>query len=122
VSAIDDADLSCVRLACPDRPNQCSLADRRSMLVRWLTVVGTAALLAACSTQPVGTAAFNPGAREPEPETSDAVVRPEDRRAFFGETHLHTSYSFDAYGFTPARTDPDLAYRFARVSWWTIWA
>ncbi|MFO1511146.1 MAG: DUF3604 domain-containing protein [Steroidobacteraceae bacterium] len=39
---------------------------------------------------------------------------PDARRAFFGELHLHTSYSFDAYGFTEARTDPDLAYRFAR--------
>ncbi|MBK7250230.1 MAG: DUF3604 domain-containing protein [Gammaproteobacteria bacterium] len=36
------------------------------------------------------------------------------RRALFGELHLHTSLSFDADGFTEARTDPDLAYRFAR--------
>ena len=37
-----------------------------------------------------------------------------DRQAFFGELHLHTSWSFDAYGFTEARTNPDIAYRFAR--------
>lgn len=39
---------------------------------------------------------------------------PGARRAFFGELHLHTSYSFDAYGLSESRTDPDLAYRFAR--------
>ena len=36
------------------------------------------------------------------------------RQAFFGELHLHTSYSFDAFGFSPSRIDPDTAYRFAR--------
>lgn len=36
------------------------------------------------------------------------------RQAFFGELHLHTSYSFDAFGFSPSRIDPDAAYRFAR--------
>lgn len=44
----------------------------------------------------------------------DAAERAAIRRALFGELHLHTSYSFDAYGFTEARTDPDLAYRFAQ--------
>ncbi|MFM7272572.1 MAG: DUF3604 domain-containing protein, partial [Gammaproteobacteria bacterium] len=36
------------------------------------------------------------------------------RQAFFGELHLHTSYSFDAFGFSTSRIDPDTAYRFAR--------
>src|SRR5579862_558746 len=36
------------------------------------------------------------------------------RSAYFGDLHLHTSYSFDAY-FTPGVTvDPDMAYRFAK--------
>lgn len=45
---------------------------------------------------------------------ASAAAPPEVRRAFFGELHLHTSYSFDAYGLSESRTDPDLAYRFAR--------
>jgi len=44
----------------------------------------------------------------------DAGASPGARRVLFGELHLHTSYSFDAYGFSPSRVDPDLAYRFAR--------
>ena len=39
--------------------------------------------------------------------------RPEARRAFFGELHLHTGMSFDAWTFGTKLT-PDQAYRFAR--------
>jgi hypothetical protein len=39
---------------------------------------------------------------------------PVDRRAFFGELHLHTGQSFDAYSMMGARSTPDEAYRFAK--------
>jgi hypothetical protein len=47
---------------------------------------------------------------------ANAVIAAGDapRQVFFGELHLHTSYSFDAFGFSPSRIDPDTAYRFAR--------
>jgi len=37
-----------------------------------------------------------------------------DTKAFFGDTHLHTAYSPDAYLMGNQTTDPDTAYRYAR--------
>lgn len=37
-----------------------------------------------------------------------------DRKAFFGDLHLHTSYSFDAYVMFSSRVTPEQAYRFAK--------
>ncbi len=42
--------------------------------------------------------------------TSDAAAR----RVYFGELHLHTGNSFDAYAFMGTRTTPDEALQFAR--------
>src|SRR5215467_1514473 len=37
-----------------------------------------------------------------------------DRKAFFGETHVHTSWSFDAYIFGNTMTGPADAYKYAK--------
>jgi hypothetical protein len=42
-----------------------------------------------------------------------APVSPEERQAYYGDLHLHTGYSFDAF-LTGTRIGPDEAYRFAR--------
>ena len=53
----------------------------------------------------------------PRPDTgrhySPYAERPYPTRPLFGDTHLHTGYSFDAGAFG-ARLEPDDAYRFAR--------
>ncbi len=36
------------------------------------------------------------------------------REAYFGDLHLHTTYSFDSYVLFGATADPEVAYRFAR--------
>jgi len=38
----------------------------------------------------------------------------QDRQAFFGETHVHTGWSFDAYIFGNTKTSPADAYRYAK--------
>jgi Protein of unknown function (DUF3604) len=45
---------------------------------------------------------------------TSAPSAPETRRAFFGDLHLHTGYSFDAYALMGARTEPETAYLFAK--------
>ena len=39
---------------------------------------------------------------------------PAHRQAYFGDLHLHTSFSFDAWALMGTKTTPDEAYRFAK--------
>ena len=41
-------------------------------------------------------------------------VTAQERNLFWGDTHVHTSYSSDAYGQGNVNADPETAYRFAR--------
>jgi len=50
---------------------------------------------------------------KPAGPAADAVaLPPESRRAFFGDLHLHTGYSFDAYALMGLNTEPEVAWRF----------
>ena len=44
----------------------------------------------------------------------DQSADPDQRRVFFGDLHLHTTYSFDAWSLMGTKTTPDEAYKFAR--------
>lgn len=48
-----------------------------------------------------------------EPERITALTEPGDRQVYFGDLHLHTSFSLDAAA-AKTETTPDDAYRFAR--------
>ncbi len=43
---------------------------------------------------------------------SAGAASPEDRRAFFGETHVHTSWSLDAFAIGNVLADPGYAYKY----------
>ena len=47
-------------------------------------------------------------------ETVNTALKPEDRQAYYGDLHLHTTNSFDAYVLMGTKTTPDEAYQFAR--------
>ena len=83
---------------------------------RYLSLAVSAIALAACS---------NPAPESSAPESDTAETQTdaqstertagynEDRNAYFGDLHIHTRSSFDAYIFNVRRTADD-AYRFAR--------
>jgi hypothetical protein len=92
------------------RENVMSSANGHTDSIWFGTWMCVCALLALVPPASGGDAAPRPRAATAESD-EPASSR---RRVLFGELHLHTSYSFDAYGFSPSRVDPDAAYRFAR--------
>jgi hypothetical protein len=70
--------------------------------------------LAACSGQPETKAdqTTNEVAKTPEPSASVIIGNP-NKNAYFGDLHIHTKNSFDAYIFN-VRSTPDDVYRFAK--------
>lgn len=86
--------------------------------IRWGALAGGAVLLALACSKPETEA---PAVSREEPaaapksvaELEAAVAENPMKQAYFGETHVHTSYSLDAY-IGGARLTPDDAYRFAK--------
>jgi Protein of unknown function (DUF3604) len=82
------------------------MIQSRLLLVACGALAGTYGLCAA-------TTPHLPGSPSVE-SAAHSGSAPADRRAFFGELHLHTGYSFDAYAIVGTRTTPEDAYRFAK--------
>ena len=70
-------------------------------------LVGALAVLSACQSSDEGS---GEGGGETERERPAPNA---DRNAYFGDLHIHTKHSFDAYLFN-VRETPDAAYRFAK--------
>jgi hypothetical protein len=75
----------------------------------WLTT----ALALATSGVAIGGVAAAQERYTPPGKTYHSAVKPAQRRAYFGELHLHTAMSFDAWTFG-TKIMPDQAYKFAR--------
>lgn len=79
-------------------------------IARLLYPLTAALALAAC-----GEAAETPAASQAAPQVAVRDAAPSgDRVLLWGDTHLHTRNSIDAYGSGVGSTDIDSAYRFAR--------
>ena len=86
-----------------------------STIVRVLVVIAVAVAIGVVARSKMKTNAVNRGAVDTVLAASPATDRPErnpDREAFFGETHQHTSWSFDAYIFGNHVTGPADAYKY----------
>ena len=93
--------------------------------VSW-TSIGLSLLLSASALQPSSSASAADAADPRSPEAAAAVALAESkvpvnplRDAYFGEEHIHTAYSLDAY-IGGARITPDMAYRWAKGETMTV--
>ena len=78
-----------------------------------LMTASLSALLASCLAQDPSSNAADNTAQKNSAVPSDALASNPDKNAYFGDLHIHTKNSFDAYIFN-IRVTPDDAYKFGR--------
>ena len=82
-------------------------------LVRGFVVSIVAALAVGCSQQGGSAAAQQPAGKRVMANSATTVAQQPLKEAYFGDLHLHTALSIDAF-ITGTRTMPDDAYRYAK--------
>lgn len=87
----------------------------RKLSVRVLGLMALIVAFTGCSESPdtSGSAPAEIESTAPSAGSREPVAENADRNAYFGDLHVHTRYSFDAFVFG-TRTSPDDAYRFAK--------
>ncbi|MGO9063365.1 MAG: DUF3604 domain-containing protein [Myxococcaceae bacterium] len=90
------------------------MTTRVAERLRWGLVIVSASVLGACD-QPKTTASPPPATpAAAEPPLEQRVERNPDRNAYFGEEHIHTSWSVDAWLMGNRITGPDDALKYAQ--------
>ena len=89
------------------------VASARSSERPWLLAATLCLGLAACAEAPDEATTVEPATDEAALLEAQASVPNPSRNAYFGDLHVHTRYSFDAFLFGTVAT-PDEAYRFAQ--------
>ena len=84
---------------------------RKAIAALALAGLSVAALATGSTAQAPAKVALTASAKPPA--RADCAGNP-DRQAYFGDLHLHTALSFDAYTLMSSRVGPEDAYRFAR--------
>lgn len=79
----------------------------------WLAMVISIAIAALAGPTTAGELASEPGTFQRTEHREPCRDYREERQAFFGDLHVHTSYSFDSY-LSSQRRDPWDAYRYAK--------
>ncbi|NJN52106.1 MAG: DUF3604 domain-containing protein, partial [Gammaproteobacteria bacterium] len=80
--------------------------------MRNVLLAAIALVLMGCAEPPAPPSVQSPAVAESPAPKPKALPNPE-RNAYFGDLHVHTQYSFDAFIFG-VRATPDDAYRFAK--------
>src|SRR5262249_6958210 len=105
------------RYCSSSRPGTLDVEEGREPAMRFIVVRSAFACLGACVLFACGEKAANGPAPQQQAPGPTAAAKPvqsdASRQAYFGDLHLHTALSIDAF-ITGTRTLPDDAYRYAK--------
>ena len=91
------------------------MCSRKNYVLQISNAIMLVFLLSACDQQtPPATPTTSSELQRETTAEAEPTAGAHPDKVFWGDTHLHTSYSFDVYLFGTPNSTPDTAYRFAK--------